>query len=161
MSSCSPKTLKCGICGRVFDADLWDSVNTMIPALVELLLDGSLNTVTCPGCGTATSVSSPVLYNDMNRNLMIQIGNPGGAEQTDGEHAETDIVGVRYQQSLRQPTQLIAVQEFDLARAAIRALGDATVAEEIRCSHPDWPVGVVYAEAFLVHCRRLVAAGSF
>jgi hypothetical protein len=68
--------------------------------------------------------------------------------------SDSDVKGVRYRRSTNRPFQMIYVDNFDIARSAVRLLDDAPVLDSIRQAHPDWPPNVVHAEAFLHHYQR-------
>lgn len=66
-------TLSCG-CGRMFHADLYDTVNvTAEPELRASILEGRLNVVECPRCHRQCYVDKPFLYHDMARDLILYI----------------------------------------------------------------------------------------
>ncbi len=65
MSTRSEIDVKCQ-CGETFKATVWQSVNaTASPDLRKMILDGNMNMVTCPGCGTRFHVEIPFLYHDL------------------------------------------------------------------------------------------------
>ena len=157
MSKISPKEVLCTRCGSAFRDDLWDSVNTDTAELVDAFVDGTLNTATCPDCGITSFIPTPVLYHDVDHGLMILVGPSVGAPRSTQPKFETGIEGVRYRCRVNRPVQMIHVEDFELARRALGALADEVTVRHIAQAHPGWSQSVVYAEAFLVHCRALVA----
>ena len=116
MARVSPKEVLCTRCGSAFRADLWDSVNTDTPELVDAFVDGTLNTATCPACGITSFIPNPVLYQDVDHGLMILVGPSVGAPRPTQPKSETGIKGVRYRRRANRPVQMIHVEDFDLKR---------------------------------------------
>lgn len=66
-------TLICA-CGRMFHANLYDTVNvTADPELRQSILQGRLNVVQCPRCHRESYIDKPFLYHDMERDLLLFI----------------------------------------------------------------------------------------
>jgi hypothetical protein len=81
-------TLTCS-CGRMFHADLYDSVNvTADPELRASILARNLNVVECPRCHRQAYVDKPFLYHDMERELLLYIYPAACAPQEAGLRAE-------------------------------------------------------------------------
>lgn len=155
MSLIQPFRVFCLNCKAEFQCNLWQSINTNYPELVKSFLEGTLNFATCPACNTSSFVPIPVLYNDMRHGLWVQIDEGGFPPRGPcGGKWDSGIEGVRYRRRLNRPTQMISVNSFEIARAAVRSLDDAATLDSIRQSHPEWPRSVVYAEAFLHHYKR-------
>lgn len=90
MSIESEYTLTCS-CGRMFHADLYDTVNvTAEPELRSCILERSLNVVECPRCHRRAYVDKPFLYHDMDRELLLYIYPEACAPQEAGLRAEID-----------------------------------------------------------------------
>ena len=83
-------TLTCS-CGRMFHADLYDTVNvTAEPELRESIVEHRLNVVECPRCHRRSYVDKPFLYHDMDRELLLYIYPAACAPQEEGLRAEID-----------------------------------------------------------------------
>lgn len=71
-------------CGHHFRAWLWQSANiTTNPELRKCILDGEMNVVKCPSCGTRFHVEVPFLYHDMSGKKWIWVY-PATYEQEGG-----------------------------------------------------------------------------
>jgi len=147
----------CTNCGRLYEAIVWSSVNTKSPNLVEAVTRGRLNVATCRNCGTSTFVPAPVLYNDMKRNLWVQI-DPFLEPQSSTSKFNVGIEGVRYRPHFHREIQLIKVDSHESARNAIQHLADTETFDNIRKSHPNWPDSIVWAEVFLHHYEKALSA---
>lgn len=68
--------LTCPKCGRPFQVEIFDSINAQLnPELAEKLCSRdyhSLFETRCPKCGYEASLMYPVLFNDMDAEVMIQ-----------------------------------------------------------------------------------------
>ena len=72
MSSCTEHTISCPRCGARGIFTAWDSVNVDItPRLKEKVISGELFRWVCPGCGSLITVPYPMLYHDMERQIMV------------------------------------------------------------------------------------------
>ena len=61
-------------CGHRFRAWLWQSANvTLNPQLRTRILDGEMNVVKCPSCGSKFHVEVPFLYHDMSGKKWIWV----------------------------------------------------------------------------------------
>jgi hypothetical protein len=64
--------ITCPGCGRRSTFTTWSSLNaTLDPDQKPRLLSGELTRFTCPACGHSAEVSYPLLYHDMERQLML------------------------------------------------------------------------------------------
>jgi len=149
--------ISCKDCSLTFEASVWGSVNTDSPELAQAFLTGTLNVVTCPRCGTSIFVPAPVLYNDMERGLWVQIDDFPDADFL-SRKSDAGIDGVHYRRHLRRDIQLIKVDNFELARHALQRLDDKEAFDRIRGSHPEWPASVVFAEVFLYHYKQALSS---
>jgi hypothetical protein len=72
MTRVSEEILTCPNCGHEQPFTHYDSVNVSLDLdLKERLLSRELTTFCCSECGTAAEVVAPMLYHDMNQQLMI------------------------------------------------------------------------------------------
>lgn len=72
MTRFSEDNLACPGCGHEQPFTHYDSVNVSLDSeLKEKLLSGELTTFRCSKCGTSAEVVAPMLYHDMNQQLMI------------------------------------------------------------------------------------------
>ena len=78
-------------CGRVFEDWIWQSANvTASPELKQQVLDGAMNVVECPACGTRFHVEVPFLYHDLDAREYIWVY-PRSYEQQSAEvHASVE-----------------------------------------------------------------------
>ena len=115
MTSIDQHQIRCS-CGHNFSVRLHESVNTQVsPEAVEAFLRGELNRAECPNCHKQVWVSIPVLFNDMERNFMVWIGN---GSETDG-CVEQDG-NVIYTQDYFAALTALAVFRADPHNATIR-----------------------------------------
>lgn len=106
MSIESEYTLTCS-CGRMFHADLYDTVNvTAEPELRASIMEHRLNVVECPRCHRECYVDKPFLYHDMDRDLLLYIYPVACAPQEPELRAEIDrrVRRMPHQQVLRRKT---------------------------------------------------------
>ena len=76
--------LNCPACGRAHTFGAWNSLNvTLDPQEKPRLLDGSLTRFTCDGCGHTADVVYPLLYHDMEKQLMVWLLPEGGEDPGD------------------------------------------------------------------------------
>ena len=74
MSVSLTEKIACRFCQHEQDFTLWQSVNaTVDPELKDKLMSGELMTFTCQSCQQVAEVVWPLLYHDMERNLMVHI----------------------------------------------------------------------------------------
>lgn len=72
MTSRSVEPLHCPGCGREAMFTVFTSVNaTLDPVLRRQLIEGSLTRFTCTACQHTADVSYPLLYHDMERQLLV------------------------------------------------------------------------------------------
>lgn len=65
----------CPECGEEVEFDYYESVNvTLNPELKEKIVNGGIYSVVCPNCGHHELITHPILYHDMDKNVMIQMG---------------------------------------------------------------------------------------
>jgi predicted nucleic-acid-binding Zn-ribbon protein len=75
MSMSEQTAVECPQCTREQFITHWQSVNvTLDPDLKGKLLDRTLVTFTCENCGYLAEVYHPLLYHDMERRLMVFLG---------------------------------------------------------------------------------------
>jgi hypothetical protein len=78
--------INCPACGRAHKFGAWQSLNvTLDPTQKPRLLDGSLTRFTCEGCGHNADVVYPLLYHDMEKQLMFWLLPEGGPEGDGGK----------------------------------------------------------------------------
>lgn len=83
MSSQTRTPVTCPDCGHTQEFVAWRSLNvTLDPDEKPRLLDGSLTRFECGRCGKTSNVVYPLLYHDMQRQLMLWLlpKEPGGAD---------------------------------------------------------------------------------
>lgn len=74
MTSIEQHDIRCS-CGHQFSVRLHESVNTELsPKAVEEFLRGALNRPECPRCHKRLWIFIPVLFNDMEREFMVWVG---------------------------------------------------------------------------------------
>lgn len=68
-----PQTvIRCSSCGQPFNAQVHAVIDaSKDPQSKALLLNGQLNTVKCPHCGTPNSIVSALLYHDPSKELLV------------------------------------------------------------------------------------------
>jgi hypothetical protein len=72
MTRISTETVTCPACDHEQEFTHWESVNVSLdPNLKDQLLRGELTTFTCNKCGAQVDVQAPLLYHDMEKQLMI------------------------------------------------------------------------------------------
>lgn len=123
-------------------------------------MQDKLNIATCPSCGVSQFFPFPLVCNDMNRGLMIAIDEMLDTNSEDlGLQNDSDIEGVHYQRIPDDDVQIISVDDFEAARAAMLRLDDQAVIDSIKQAHPNWPGSLTYAEAFLRHYGAALESG--
>lgn len=66
--------IRCQSCGQPFNAELRTVIDVMKePQLKAELLSGRLNNARCPHCGTPNAVTTPILYHDATKELLIAL----------------------------------------------------------------------------------------
>jgi len=106
MSIESEYSLTCS-CGRMFYADLYDTVNvTAEPELRASIMERRLNVVECPRCHQRCYVDKPFLYHDMERELLLYIYPVACASQEAGLRDEIAgcVRSMAHQKVLRRKT---------------------------------------------------------
>ena len=82
--------ITCPACGRAHKFAAWQSLNvTLDPHEKPRLLDGSLTRFTCEGCGHNADVVYPLLYHDMEKQLMLSLL-PEGGGKGQGDRSDPD-----------------------------------------------------------------------
>lgn len=72
MSTGIPIQIKCPQCGSEYSAQVESIIDVgRDPEAKKLLLGGTLNTVVCPVCGTRGRVSTPLIYHDPDKELLL------------------------------------------------------------------------------------------
>ena len=74
MSFRMPEKLTCPYCNKTSTVDVYQTVNVTIdPELREKVFNKELFTFTCPLCGKQAILDMPLLYNDMDKQFLIQM----------------------------------------------------------------------------------------
>ncbi len=74
MSKYQDAVLTCPSCNKEFTSKVWQSANVTIdPYLKDEIKQGTFNLVHCSECGSFGLSSDPLLYHDMEKNLMIYV----------------------------------------------------------------------------------------
>ena len=74
MTKIAEREIGCS-CGHKCDIQLYRSINSELDLdAVDALLQGKINRPACPACGKSLPLLTPVLFNDMERNLMVLVG---------------------------------------------------------------------------------------
>ncbi len=74
MSKYQDTVLTCPNCNKEFSTKVWQSANvTLDPYLKDEIKEGTFNLVHCSECGSFGLSSEPLLYHDMEKNLMIYV----------------------------------------------------------------------------------------
>ena len=77
MTKIVEEKIKCVNCGQKFKVGLYHSINATInPELKAKIKKGEINVFPCPKCGALHKISAPLLYNDMEKKVMVSV-NPG------------------------------------------------------------------------------------
>ncbi len=64
----------CPNCHATMDVTVWDSVNTgLMPDLPKRIISGEFFDHVCPTCGSVCHMEYPLLYHDMEKNIMIWV----------------------------------------------------------------------------------------
>ena len=93
MSRPNQTTVTCKQCGAQQPFTAWESLNvTLNPAEKEELLKGTLTRFTCAKCNWSAEVTYPLLYHDMEKQLMIWLWPAPG---------EPDVRGMPFRSSMR------------------------------------------------------------
>jgi hypothetical protein len=88
-------------CGHRFKAWLWQSANvTTNPELRESILDGEMNMVRCPSCGSKFHVEVPFLYHDMSGQEWIWVYPLSHEKDSGSIHARVGEMWDRLTQSM-------------------------------------------------------------
>lgn len=67
-------TIQCPKCQKTIEVGLWESLNAHVsPEAAERLMKGEFFVVKCPECGFSGAFEYPLLYNDMEHHMMIQL----------------------------------------------------------------------------------------
>ncbi len=74
MTKIESENIQCSNCKYNFSVDTYESINTEInPDLKEKLLNNEINKAVCPKCKQENKISIPVLYHDMQNQIMIYV----------------------------------------------------------------------------------------
>ena len=72
MSICKKEEVQCPVCGTTGEFGMWTSLNTQLnPEKKEQLLSGALCQYICPHCGKSFNIDYPMLYHQMEDQIMI------------------------------------------------------------------------------------------
>lgn len=72
MSMYEKEKIQCPVCGTTGEFEMWQSLNTQLnPEKKEQLLSGALFQYTCPHCGKSFNIDYPMLYHQMEDQIMI------------------------------------------------------------------------------------------
>lgn len=72
MSICEKEEIQCPVCGTTGEFEMWTSLNTQLnPEKKEQLLSGALFQYICPHCGKSFNIDYPMLYHQMEDQIMI------------------------------------------------------------------------------------------
>lgn len=80
MSMPLDRRIKCPKCGEMLKYTMWQSINTMMPSARDDIISGKLFEVKCGKCGQVTRVIYPILFNDLEHQVMIYYTPPEGVE---------------------------------------------------------------------------------
>ncbi len=83
MSQSEKKSVKCPQCGKEIEFTLWSSINTDMRFAIPDIISGRLFAVRCGSCGYETQVNYPLLFNDMEHDVMIWNTVPERREETE------------------------------------------------------------------------------
>ncbi len=83
MSIPKKRTINCPQCGKEIEFTLWESINTEMSFAIPDIISGKLFTVKCEKCGYKTCVDYPILFNDMDHNVMIYYTTRDNARETE------------------------------------------------------------------------------
>ena len=71
MSMPKEETVTCPYCGKTVECTSWHSINTELDFAVPDIISGKLFETVCDGCGKILHLDYPLLFNDMNHQVMI------------------------------------------------------------------------------------------
>jgi CpXC protein len=149
MSLPSETKISCEKCGHVFKATIWQSVDTGDKQLSEAFLRGDVNVLTCPQCGVSGFSQTPVLYHDLERQLMVWVYD---SSLTSNPEERTDPKFAQVNRALGGET--IYADGFAEARYALSRLDDSDAFDRLKREHPDLSAGEMYAEVFRFHFEQ-------
>ena len=135
-----------GECTHVFRAQVWRSVNTTDPELVEKFRLGVLNLVKCPACGELTDVRVPFLYHDMARGLTIFIYDPTDIGNDPVPTLNPELLDADPVTGF----EMISAGSFENARSAICELEDQVLFTRLHSENADLTEARIYAEMFML-----------
>ena len=73
MTMIETETIACPACKKKQAIDVYQTINAMEdPELVQKLMAGELNVLTCNACGHVAQIHTPLLFNDYRLGLKIQ-----------------------------------------------------------------------------------------
>ena len=74
------RRIKCSKCGEEQKFRMWQSINTSMPFARKDIISGKLFELKCNKCGKTTRVIYPILFNDLEHQVMIQYVPPENIE---------------------------------------------------------------------------------
>ncbi|HEV2469460.1 MAG TPA: CpXC domain-containing protein [Candidatus Sulfotelmatobacter sp.] len=130
------KLIHWNCCRQTFEVLIWHSINRQLsPGKTEEFALGRVNQIVCPKCGRSLQSPWPVLFNDMDKGIMVQAGDDPFSDEPDLEvggamlKVEDPIVAARVLVALdtsELPQQLMArdpaLKERDANAEAFRIL---------------------------------------
>ena len=73
MTMSETETIACPACQKKQAVDVYQTINAVEnPELVQKLMTGKINVLTCTACGHVAQIHTPLLFNDHRKNLKIQ-----------------------------------------------------------------------------------------
>ena len=135
MSKYQDVTLNCPSCNKEFSTKVWQSANvTLDPYLKDEIKEGTFNLVHCSECGSFGLSSDPLLYHDMEKNLMIYVIPQGSeAELQQGMREMKESTQELTLGGLPQPSVYVIDSMNELKHIVIRLDG----ARHANGSHPE------------------------
>ncbi len=130
MSKFEDVIIDCPNCHKEFPTRLWVSANvTLDPHLKEEIKEGTFNLIKCPGCKGTGSSPTPVLYHDMDKNLMIYVM-PGANRQElqEGKKEVEKSVMESFNGSTSKPS-VYALDDIHELRSLVDRLDSAQYAD--------------------------------
>ncbi len=85
MSKQSTQRIPCPRCGKDISFTRWETISTAEPGAAGDIISGRLFEVACGSCGYRVLVNYPILYNDMEHDVMICNTDPETAGETEKE----------------------------------------------------------------------------
>jgi hypothetical protein len=134
------ESINWGCCGDVFEVQIWKSINRQLsPGKIEEFAQGKLNQIVCPKCGDSLLYPLPVLFHDMDKEIMVLAGDILDDELVlDAEDSDLE-------DSL---SAMLQVEDPIVAARVLIALDTSELPREIRARDPALSGRDVNAEAF-------------